>query len=534
MEADGGDRAADAGDGLQSVDRQLESLGVWSAALSACIAAVAYVGYGLVTPDLPHRWVIFAGAAFVAGTSAAVSANRDRLLSRMSVLTLTTAWSIPTTLTVFAGIVADGSASSPVALILVAELTLISLYFPTPLVVGQAVGASVLFSIAAIALGVDPLPGVSDVVYVLAVVGTYLFIAAFTVVQRRQNHRERRILAEASRTDPLTGILNRRGFEERPQSSIDQADRLGRPVALLTLDLDAFKVVNDTQGHAAGDRVLRDVATGLERTTRGMDSVARLGGDEFGILLPGAGDIEAARLGEVIADSLRPVIGVSVGVAVYPTDGLDTDELFRSADVEMYSNKQRTPGTRSELSWAVTLAEAVDNRTGGSHSREVTAIAAAIAERRGWSEDAVAELRIAATLHDIGLSAVPDSTLTTQQPLTPAQRTDIDRHATIGADMLARVDGTEVIVPWIRHSHEHFDGSGVPDRLRHDDIPEASRILHVADAFSAMTSGRPYRSAVSIDAALEELLRLRGIQFDPEIVGSLVAHLRARERTERP
>ena len=127
-----------------------------------------------------------------------------------------------------------------------------------------------------------------------------LFIAAFAVLHRRQGYEPRRLLANASRTDPLTGVLNRRGFDERFQASIDQAERLARPVALVTIDLDSFKQVNDRQGHAAGDTVLELVANGIGETVRRMDTVGRLGGDEFGIVLFGSGSDDANRLASTL------------------------------------------------------------------------------------------------------------------------------------------------------------------------------------------------------------------------------------------
>lgn len=301
-------------------------------------------------------------------------------------------------------------------------------------------------------------------------------------------------------------------------------------MALLTIDLDSFKQVNDTQGHAAGDAVLKLVANGIGQTVRRMDAVGRLGGDEFGIVAFGSGTGEAERLASTVSQRLRPVIGMSVGIAIYPGDGINAEELSRAADVELYVQKHAGPSARPELAWAVTLAEAVDRRLDSAHSRDVAVLAAGIAERRGWDHDQVAELRTAAMLHAIGLSAIPDSTLTSREPLTPEQRRDVDRHAAIGAEMLARVEGTEIIVPWVRHSHERFDGLGTPSGLRGEEIPEASRILHAVDAYTAMTTNRPYRKAMQPDTALNEITRGIGTQFDPTVIADLITELNTNHR----
>jgi HD-GYP domain-containing protein (c-di-GMP phosphodiesterase class II) len=129
-------------------------------------------------------------------------------------------------------------------------------------------------------------------------------------------------------------------------------------------------------------------------------------------------------------------------------------------------------------------------------------------------------------LHDVGKVAVPDEILRKAGPLTASEFGEIRRHSRIGAELVARVEGLDAIVPWILHSHEHFDGSGYPDGLSGGGIPLASRILLVADAFDAMTSDRPYRDALSREAALRELEEHAGSQFDPGCVELLLDHVR--------
>jgi HD-GYP domain-containing protein (c-di-GMP phosphodiesterase class II) len=144
-----------------------------------------------------------------------------------------------------------------------------------------------------------------------------------------------------------------------------------------------------------------------------------------------------------------------------------------------------------------------------------------------WDEERLELLRLAGMLHDVGKVAVPDEILRKAGPLTEAEYDEIKRHPLIGADLVARVEGLDAIVPWIRHSHEHFDGTGYPNGLRGEDIPLAARILLVADAFDAMTSDRPYRGALSHEDALRELEEHAGGQFDPRCVDLLVGHIRA-------
>ena len=144
-----------------------------------------------------------------------------------------------------------------------------------------------------------------------------------------------------------------------------------------------------------------------------------------------------------------------------------------------------------------------------------------------WAGDDLALLRMAGMLHDIGKVAAPDRTLRKRGALTPAEYEEVKRHATIGADIVGRIDGLHRIGPWIRHSHEHLDGSGYPEGLTGEAIPAASRILLVADAYDAMTTDRPYREAMTPDAAMAELRTRSGSQFDPTCVGALADHLAA-------
>jgi HD-GYP domain-containing protein (c-di-GMP phosphodiesterase class II) len=122
---------------------------------------------------------------------------------------------------------------------------------------------------------------------------------------------------------------------------------------------------------------------------------------------------------------------------------------------------------------------------------------------------------------------VPDRILCKPGRLTHEEFELIKGHSTAGAELVSRVEGLSTIVSWVRHSHESFDGSGYPDGLSGEAIPQASRIMLVADAFDAITSTRPYREALSVAHACKELKRHAGTQFDPECVRALLERLDA-------
>jgi HD-GYP domain-containing protein (c-di-GMP phosphodiesterase class II) len=202
---------------------------------------------------------------------------------------------------------------------------------------------------------------------------------------------------------------------------------------------------------------------------------------------------------------------------------------MRIADGRLYASRYGRPdqgrtSSHERLSWATTLAHTVDARMNAEHehSRAVADYAVSIAAALGWEEDMIGMLRIAAILHDVGKITVPDRILCKPGPLTREEFELIKRHSCAGADLIERIDGLETIVPWIRHSHESYDGSGYPDGLRGEAIPQASRIMLVADAFDAITSTRPYREALSAEEACEELRRNAGSQFDPRCVQALL------------
>jgi diguanylate cyclase (GGDEF)-like protein/putative nucleotidyltransferase with HDIG domain len=357
---------------------------------------------------------------------------------------------------------------------------------------------------------------------------------------REQQHLElehqRDELARIADVDPLTEALNRRGFEELLDRELAEAARGAQSLTLAVLDLDDFKAVNDREGHGAGDAVLRETVKRMSSVLRPMDAVGRLGGDEFAVLFPRTGAAEAQPAVRRLRDALAGLVSTSIGYSCFPADGFTLEQLSKSADLRLYSAKvKRHRGRKEEaleLSWATALADSVDRRMNGSdlHSRRVAEYSVEIAKGLGWDESQLAQLRLAATLHDVGKASVPDRILNKPGKLEPAEYQEIQQHTVVGAEMLARIDGLDEIVPWVLHSHEHFDGSGYPDGLVGEAIPAASRILLTADAFDAMTADRPYRRALAVAEALAELRRHAGTQFDADCVAELAAVLGAADQ----
>jgi diguanylate cyclase (GGDEF)-like protein/putative nucleotidyltransferase with HDIG domain len=335
-------------------------------------------------------------------------------------------------------------------------------------------------------------------------------------------------LQASADTDFLLDIPNRRGFERELQRSIAYIKRYRASGALIVLDVDRLKPINDAFGHAAGDHVLKAIVATLLGQVRSSDVIGRLGGDEFAVVMPGTVKLDGRELIERVRTEIAAELClVSVGVAAHPEDGHDADALLAAADGEMYARKPSYSTLRApaeiELSWAAGFARAVDERMSSDHEHgaAVASRAAEIAAELGWDEASIGELRLAAMLHDVGKVTVPDRILRKRGELDPEEYVAMVDHPVAGWKMLRQIGGLDRVAEWVLRSHEHVDGSGYPDGLSGEQIPMASRILLVADAFDAMTTKRPYRGPISADDALAELRRCAGQQFDASCVEAL-------------
>lgn len=177
---------------------------------------------------------------------------------------------------------------------------------------------------------------------------------AVLVTVRDRLAAERDVLRDFALSDPVTGIANRRSLLLRADYEIARHRRAQRSFALVMLDLDGFKGLNDRFGHAAGDALLRDVAMAVSHAMRDQDTVARFGGDEFCVLAPETDERGSARLAAKVTEAVRDVsvgldaVAGSVGVAIFPVDGVTAADLMHVADVRLLEAKRRRHGGRSQ------------------------------------------------------------------------------------------------------------------------------------------------------------------------------------------
>ena len=386
---------------------------------------------------------------------------------------------------------------------------------------------------------------------------------------------------EQAVTDGLTGLYNRRYFEEALEKEVQRARRQKQPFSIIGIDLDFLKKINDTYGHNYGDLAIKTIANVLKANARSVDVPARIGGEEFNVLLPGISSqgamIAAERIRKTIENTEIDTIGHitgSLGVATYFEHSENIDELLELTDQAMYTSKRngRNKVTLakpiSETYWqevavntfldilsknripklkdlseelctklkttnqdevskealysvADTLTKIYNPMHTAGITKDKVRCAVTLAKRFDLSKEEIDNLRVAILLYDIGNLMLPEELLQKATPLTPEEREHIKNHPIIAArEILKPISYIQDVLPIIEHHHENWDGTGYPNKI---EIPLTSQIILIIDEYFALIEPRPYRSKMSTKDAIEIIKSDAGKKWNKNLVDEFIS-----------
>lgn len=383
-------------------------------------------------------------------------------------------------------------------------------------------------------------------------------------------------------TDGLTGLYNRRYFEEYLKKEVTRAIRQKQPFSVIGLDLDHLKQINDKYGHAYGDLAIKTVADVLKRNARSIDTAARLGGEEFNVILPGVDSNGAMIAAERIRKALEneeldtiKQITASIGVATFLEHSDNIEDILELTDQAMYQSKRngRNRVTLakpiSETSWQeiaintfmdilnkhnirldneisehiktrlqnrdnevpketlYTVADMLTQTYNPLHQsgavKSKVLLAVSLAKRFDLPKDEIDKLKIAILLYDIGNLMLPQELLQKTTPLTDEERQQIKEHPIIAArEILQPISAVQDIIPIIEHHHENWDGSGYPAQISREEIPMTSQIILIVDAYYALTEPRTYRAELTPKQAVEVIKHDAGKKWNSALVQEFI------------
>lgn len=324
--------------------------------------------------------------------------------------------------------------------------------------------------------------------------------------------------------DPLTGLYNRTYFEHE-MLSLENSELF--PLGMMICDLDGLKFINDTLGHSTGDSLIIKAAKIIENCAGEGSIISRIGGDEFAVLIQPCNRHKMESIYTAIKEQAAEQskkapdmpLAISIGFAFRLNSVMNMADLFREADNNMYreklySHQSGHSGLISSLMQALLERDLVTR----NHVKRIDHFVLIMGTALGLSHSSLLDLRLFAQFHDIGKVGVPDSVLLKSDFLTEEERLEMQRHSEIGYRIARAAIDLQPVADLILKHHEWWNGHGYPLGLHGKEIPLECRILAVCDAYEAMTSERPYRSALPREQALEELQRCAGSQFDPDLV----------------
>jgi diguanylate cyclase (GGDEF)-like protein len=378
------------------------------------------------------------------------------------------------------------------------------------------------------------------------VAGGVLF-AVFRSAQRRIS-RQTEALVSANRLDALTGALNHGAIVAHLAQEVERARIAPSPLAVALLDVDNFRSLNDTHGHRAGDDVMLLVAETVREDLPEGVTVGRYGPDEFLLVAAGPAVAGLQALVDRVCRSLRGVaiefdgeerlpVTVSGALCRFPDHGHSVTDLLATVASTLQEARagggdrvvvaddvvQEGPALNSfDVFQGLILAIDGKDRYTKRHSEDVARYAEFLGRRLGHDEDMLRTIRVAGLLHDVGKIGIPDAVLRKPGRLTAEEFEVVKQHVALGDLIVRDLPDVDAVRSGIRHHHERWDGAGYLHGLAGGEIPEIARILAVADAFSAMTTTRPYRKALEVREALVRLTDASDTQLEARLVEAFI------------
>ena len=386
----------------------------------------------------------------------------------------------------------------------------------------------------------------SDIMFAIV----FILVAWLLGNMRETEHDIRRKLERMASYDGLTDLYNHRSFHYLLDQELEKAEQEKETICLLFMDIDYFKVYNDSYGHPKGDLVLKEVAAILRENTPSAGFSARYGGEEFAMILSRTGIEGAITVGEDIRRKIEATsfqgmevlpkgnLTVSIGIAEFPSMACSKEKLIQKADEALYkakfTSKNKVEAYYSvfdDLSFALADEEkdvlnsirtltmvinAKDKYTYG-HSERTMQLAARFAEKINMSKQSATELIYSSLLHDIGKIEVGREILNKPAKLNESEWEILKNHPQWGADIIRPMKSFKGVVEIVLYHHENYDGSGYAKGLKGEAIPFGARVLRIIDSFDAITTNRAYKSALNYKQAIEELGKFSGSHYDPVI-----------------
>ncbi len=322
--------------------------------------------------------------------------------------------------------------------------------------------------------------------------------------------------------DFLTDLYNRRYFVES-FSRINEETNY--PLGLMMLDLNGLKILNDAYGHDIGDIALKETAHYILTLSPQNSIVSRIGGDEFAIIFTKTTEHILEKTKTDIQEALSKVViknvplSIAIGYEITNDISEKLEDIIKNAENSMYRNKlTEGKSIRNNTINAIFETLTTKHEQEKIHSKRVAYYSKELGKALGIKSDDLKELELAGLYHDIGKITMADSILNKPGKLTENEFKIIKKHTENGYNILRAADQYSRLAEYALSHHEWWDGNGYPQGLKAEETPLFARIISVCDAYEAMTSKRPYKEPISKEAAIIELKKYSGRQFDPSLV----------------